>query len=106
VPLKQFNSSEVKIMYYEHLCTQPENELPSLFEFIGQTQTESVVNIVNRPSQTTKATSAVVRGRDKIESWKKKLSPSQIESVLRMVEAFGLSHLYGESVLPLSYEAS
>jgi hypothetical protein len=103
VPLKQFNSGEVKIVHYEHLCTQPENELPSLFEFIGQTQTESVVNIINRPSQTTKVTSAVVRGRDKIESWRKKLSPSQIDSVLRTVDMFRLSHLYGESVLPLSY---
>ena len=105
VPLKQFNPGEVKIVYYENLCTQPENELSCLFEFLGQSYTESVVDIINQPSQTTKLTSAVVRGIDKIENWKKKLSPSQIDSVLRTVDAFGMSHLYGESVLPLSYKA-
>jgi len=105
VPLKQFNPGEVKIVYYENLCTQPENELPALFEFIGQTYTKSVIDIINQPSQTTKVTSAVVRGIDKIESWKKKLRPSQIDSVLRTVEAFGMSHLYGESLSPLSHKA-
>jgi hypothetical protein len=105
VPLKQFNPGEVKIVYYENLCTQPENELPALFEFIGQTYTKSVIDIINQPSQTTKVTSAVVRGIDKIESWKKKLRPSQIDSVLRTVEAFGMSHLYGESLSPLSHKS-
>jgi hypothetical protein len=105
VPLKQFNPGQVKIVYYEHLCTEPENELPAVFKFIGQTYNRSVMEIINRPSQTTKVTSAVVSGRDKIESWKKKLSPSQIDRVLRIVEAFGMSHLYGDSVSPLSHSA-
>jgi Sulfotransferase domain. len=105
VPLKQFNPGEVKIVYYEHLCTQPDNQLPALFGFIGQTYTRSVIDIINQPSKTTKVTSAVVRGMDKIESWKKKLRPSQIDSVLRTVEAFGMSHLYGDSVSPLGRNA-
>jgi hypothetical protein len=105
VPLKQFNPSEVKIIYYEHLCTQPENELPALFEFIGQTYNKPEIGIINQPSQTTQVTSAVVRGMDKIENWKKKLSPSQIDSILRIVEAFGMSDLYGDSVSPLSHNA-
>jgi hypothetical protein len=102
VPLKQFNPGEVKIVYYENLCTQPEKELPALFKFIGQTYTRSAIEIIDQPSQTTKMTSAVVSRIDKIESWKKKLIPSQIDNVLRTVEAFGLSHLYGESLIPLS----
>lgn len=105
VPLKQLNPGEAKIVYYENLCTQPENELPALFDFIGQTYTKSVIDIINRPSQTTKVTSAVVRGIDKIEDWKKKLRASQIDSVLRTVEAFGMSHLYGESFSPLNHKA-
>ena len=105
VPYKQFNLGEVKIVYYENLCTQPENELPALFEFIGQTYTKSVIDIINQPSQTTKLTSAIVRGTDKIEGWKKKLRPSQIDNVLRTVEAFGMSHLYGKSTSPLSHKA-
>ena len=106
VPLKQFNPNEVKIVYYENLCTQPKKELPALFEFIGHTYSKSVIDIINQPSQTTKVTSAIVTGIDKIESWKKKLSPTQINSVLQTVQAFGMSHLYGESLSPLSHKAS
>ena len=102
VPLKQFDPGEVKIVYYENLCTQPEKELPALFEFIGQTYTKPVIDIINQPSQTTKVTSAIVTGTDKIEGWKKKLSRSQIDSILLTVDAFGMSHLYGESLTPLS----
>ena len=105
VPLKQFTTGEVKIVYYENLCTQPENELPALFEFIGQTYTRSAIDIIHQPSQTSKVTSAIVRGIDKIGSWKKKLSPSQIDSVLQTVETFGMSHLYGQSLSPLSHQA-
>ena len=105
VPLKQFNPGEVKIVYYENLCKQPETELMCLFKFLGQTYSGSVVDVINQPSQTAKVTSAVVRGMDKIENWKKKLSPTQIDRVLQIVEAFGMSHLYGDSVLPLSHNA-
>jgi Sulfotransferase domain len=103
VPLKQFNPGEIKVVYYENLCIQPEKELPSLFDFIGQPYSRSVIDMINQPSQTTKLTSAVVRGLDKIENWKKKLSPAQIASVLQMVDAFGMGHLYGESLSPVSH---
>ena len=102
VPLKQFNPGEVKIVYYEHLCTQPENELPALFQFIGQTYNKLVIDIINQPSQTTRVTSAVVRGNDKIERWKQKLNPIQIKNILRVVDAFGLSHIYKDSLMPLN----
>ena len=101
VPLKQLNPGEVKIVYYENLCSQPDKELPELFEFLGQPYTRPVIEIINQPSQTTNATSAVVTGTDKIEGWKKKLGRSQIDGVLRTVDAFGMSHLYGQSSSPL-----
>ena len=59
-------------------------------------------NRQTQPSQTTRRASAVVTGSDKIENWKKKLSRSQIDNVLRVVQAFGLGHLYGDSTLPLN----
>lgn len=105
VPLKQCGAAEVKIVYYENLCMEPENELPALFQFMGQAYTRSVIDTINQPSQTTKMTSAVVRGTDKLKTWKKKLSPSQIQNVLRTVDAFGMSHLYGESLSPLGHKA-
>jgi hypothetical protein len=101
VPLKQFQPNEIKIIYYEHLCTQPEIELPSLFRSIGHKYEIPRLDQINRPSQTTRKTSAVVSGEDKITQWKKKLSPTQIDNILRVVASFGLNHLYADSVLPL-----
>jgi hypothetical protein len=106
VPLKQFQSNQIKIIYYENLCTQPEIELPNLFASIGQNYERPRLDQMNRPSQTTRTTSAVVGGTDKITQWKKKLSPPQIDNILRVVESFGLDHLYSYSFLPLHSHGS
>lgn len=101
VPLKQFDPGELTLVYYEDLSTEPEKALPILFASIKQTYTEPPINTINRPSQTTLETSAVVTGTDKLKHWKKKLSATQIDNILRVVDAFGLGHLYGDSFLPL-----
>ena len=101
VPLKQFSSEELRVVYYENLCTQPEIELPGIFEAIGYQYSGLVVTSRNQPSQTTRSASAVVAGTNKIENWKNKLSRSQIDNVLRVVQAFGLGHMYDDSTLPL-----
>ncbi len=101
VPLKQFNANEFKVVFYEDLCTQPEVALPGIFDAIGHQYSGRLVANSNRPSQTTRHASAVVTGTDKLEHWKKKLSRSQIDNILRVVQAFDLSHLYGDSTLPL-----
>jgi hypothetical protein len=106
VPLGQFMPGELKIVYYENLCTQPEIELRSLFASIGQKYESPRLDQINQPSQTTRISSAVVSGRDKVTHWKKKLSPAQIDTILRVVESFGLNHLYADSFLPLDSHGS
>lgn len=105
VPLKQFKSGGIKVVYYEYLCTQPEDELPAIFSSIGQMYRDSKNDALGRPSQTTRVTSAIVHGTDKISSWRRSLSDPQIENILRIVKAFGLDYLYGDSLLPLSQDA-
>lgn len=106
IPLKQFKPDELKISYYENLCTQPELELPSIFTSIGQRSVSRIIDTINRPSQTTREMSAVVSGIDKTTNWRKRLSLEQINNILRVVEVFGLSHIYGDSFLPLSKDAA
>ena len=101
VPLQQFDSSELKVVYYEDLCTQPEIELPGIFEAIGYQYSAPPGTRMNYPSQTARRDSAVVTGANKIENWKKKLSHSQIDHILQVVQSFGLGHLYGDSPLPI-----
>jgi len=105
VPLRQFKLGEIKTVYYEDLCNQPQAEMTSIFDSIGQKPVDSVFDKIDRPSQTTRLTSASVIGIDKITSWRKILSPSQIDNILRIVDGFGLSHLYDVSPLPLKKDA-
>ena len=97
VPLIQFHPGELKIVYYETLCTQLEFELAGILETLGYSYKSPLTNVRDQPSQTARAASAVVTGTDKIEGWKKKLSHSQIDNILRIVQGFGLSHLYGDT---------
>jgi hypothetical protein len=100
LPLRQFDPGELKIVYYENLCIQPDVELSGILESIGHRYKNPPVKIFDQPSQTTRVASAVVSGADKIEGWKKTLDHSQIDSILRVVDGFGLSHLYNDSSLP------
>ena len=102
VPLKQFEPGELRIIYYEHLCTQPELELPDIFTSIDQRYDATVMEKINRPSQTTRETSPIVSGTDKVSHWRKKLNPAQVDNILRVVKRFGLDNLYGDSLLPLN----
>jgi hypothetical protein len=104
VPLEQFQSNEWKVVYYENLCLRPEVELSGILEAIGYPYSSPLVPDSNQPSQTTRRTSAIVTGTDKIGNWKKRLTPTQIDNVLRVVQAFGLDHVYSDSTLPLSQQ--
>ena len=101
VPLKQFQPGELKIVYYEHLCTQPELELPAILTSIGQRYEATAMDKINRPSQTTRETSAIVNGKGQISHWKQKLTPLQIDNILRVVEKFGMGDTYNDSLLPV-----
>lgn len=105
IPLKQFEHGSLKTLFYETLCTQPQDELPGIFASFGSDHVGRAMDVVDRPSQTTRSTSDVVTGHDRISSWKRKLETSQIERIYRLVDAFGLGHLYGESFLPVGYHA-
>jgi hypothetical protein len=103
VPLKQFQPGELTTVYYENLCCmQPEIELPTIFAAMGQRYSETAMDNFHRPSQTTRESSPVVDGIDKLTHWKRKLSPSQIASILGVVERFGLHTVYNDSLVPLN----
>ena len=101
VPLKQIHSNEMKVVFYEDLCTQPEIELLEILEAVGYKNSSLSLSNVDRPSQTTRRTSPLVAGREKIGNWKQNLDQSQINNILRIVQRFDLSYLYGHSSIPL-----
>ena len=100
VPLRQFEQNELNVVFYEDLCTQPEVELPRLFEVVGLEFKRSFLNLVNRPSATAGVTSAVMTGEHKILRWKRELTSTQIDNILQIVQEFGLDQFYTDSPVP------
>jgi hypothetical protein len=101
VPLKQFNSGGLSIIFYENLCIQPHIEIPKIFKTLQHEYKNSVFDHINKPSTTSMRTSAVLTGENKVTRWKRELSPEQISNIMSVVETFKLDHIYGESVMPL-----
>jgi hypothetical protein len=103
VPLKQFQPSQLNLFFYENLCTQPEIEIPRIFNLINQQYGRSVFEYLERPSTTSQSSkSAIMTGENKITKWKDKLSSEQIDRILSIVRAFELDHIYDESLTPIS----
>ena len=101
IPLKQFERSELNVIFYENLVLQPEIEIPRIFRAINLDYTETVFKYVSRPSTTSIRSSAIVTGSDKVSHWKNELSPQQITNILAVVKAFDLDYIYGEAARPL-----
>ena len=94
VPLRQFAGSELSTFLYERLVQRPEEEVPRLFKSVGQDYDPSVFRTLERPSSSTTADSAVMRGLQGTPHWKNALNGRQIDDILSVVEAFGLGYLY------------
>jgi hypothetical protein len=101
IPMKQFDSVGLNVIFYENLCVQPEAEIPRVFQVLNFEYQDSVLRHSDKPSTTAIRTSAIVTGDNRVTRWKKELSPKQIERILSVVEDFDLDYLYGDSVTPL-----
>lgn len=100
VPLTQLGAAGLTILHYERLCTRPQEELGRAAAELGLPRPSPTGDVVGSPSMTTRRGSAVVAGDDPLSAWTRILSPRQVRRVLDVVDAFGLSHLYGESIQP------
>jgi hypothetical protein len=100
IPLNHLKPGEAHGLFYEHLCVQPEVEIPALFGAIGRSYTSSVFHRMQRPSRTSTTASAVTWGTDKVRRWQSTLAASQVRDILRIVDGFGLTHLYDDSLMP------
>ncbi|MGH3089722.1 MAG: sulfotransferase [Rubrobacteraceae bacterium] len=89
VPLRQPGSREIYIVFYEKLLAEPESELTSLFEFLGEDFDESLVR------------KAGDRERY-LTGWTERISGPEVKRACEILGLFGLDRVYGEDVLPSS----
>jgi len=78
------------LITYERLAEDPRRELERLFEAWQMPMPDGIVERALRPSGTTDTGSALAAGADPSGAWRKSLSTSQIDAILRVIQTFGL----------------
>jgi sulfotransferase family protein len=100
VPLRQFRSGEILLVFYEELLQNPEREVERIFRFIGQPLQPGAFKQYRRQSAEAREWSAILTGDDLLNSWRKYLDAFQISRILYFVGLFGLRRIYGEDSMP------
>lgn len=101
VPLKQFSEGEIHVIFYEKLCTSPQQEIEELLMFVGEPLSPRVFNMLQKPSALSRKDSAIRSGSNLIDSWRKDITNAQAARAIEILSLFGLQAIYGESSLPL-----
>ena len=104
IPLRQFNCSEICVVYYENLCVDPHLEMKRISKFIGGKFSSKNLSSSVTPSAMRREESAIVTGSDLLNTWRKDISANQIKRTLEICSIFGLQKLYNESSMPLLSE--
>ncbi len=102
VPLTQLCPTEVHLVFYENLVLRPQDELPRLFSSIGHTYRSSLLGSIDLPSRKTPLPSMTRARADRATHWQSELDSDQQKAILRVTHRMGLSHLYDNSLSPLT----
>jgi hypothetical protein len=94
VPIHQFSNSELRMVFYENLVLNPDEEIPSLFQILDIPYRQSYKRNIRRPSITSTRKSAIFTNENLISKWKKELSTRQIDNIQNIVDKFGLAWIY------------
>ena len=96
IPLKQFGPEEMHLTFYENLLARPEEELSSLFAYLGEDLDERLYGRLRRPSPSSRKNAP----RPSLEGWRTHVSSHQLERAIEILRLFGLDHLYGTGAMP------
>jgi hypothetical protein len=101
VPLKQFGSDDMVVVFYENMCLNPENEIENVFNFIGKSFSSKVSSKIGKASPVSRKDSAINSGSNLVSSWRKHITESQIRRAVDILSLFGMDKIYNESDFPL-----
>jgi hypothetical protein len=100
VPLRMLPEGEIHVAYYEKFVTEPLDELTRLFAFLGSEVGDDILQVLQKPSHSTRKDSAVVRAENPVDSWKNAIGPDRSERAMEILGYFGLDRIYGADGLP------
>ena len=87
VPLRQFGPGEIQLSFYERFLAYPEDEIPRLFDFLGEEFDARVYGKARRENAS-------------VDAWRRCVSSSQLERTVEILALFGLDRIYGEGAMP------
>jgi hypothetical protein len=96
VPLRQFARGEIHLAFYENLLKNPEDELQSLFGFLGEDIDEQVYDGLGRPSPLSRKDAPV----PSVDGWCRHVDASRVERAGEILALFGLDGIYGRGPMP------
>jgi hypothetical protein len=103
VPIHQFGSDKLNIVFYENLVVQPESEIDRVFRLLRlDYDPREVMSRILEPATTTLWESAYLSPIKRIGSWKDQLTQKQIDDVMSVVHEFGLDNLYDQDLMAKS----
>lgn len=100
VHLLQLQVEHVHVLFYELLCTQPEDEVRRLFTFLEKDYDKDVDRSLKRPSSLSRKESAVVIGERPVDSWMRSVDEAHRERAAEILALFGLDRIYGKDPMP------
>jgi hypothetical protein len=103
VPLRQLQSGDAPVVFYERLVAEPQTEIPHLFGALGRPYDDSVFDALAELSATSRRGLASARPASELGRWRQSLSAEQLRRVGAVVQAFGLGDLYGDADMPIGY---
>jgi hypothetical protein len=98
LPLRQFAPGEIHLAFYENFLVHPDEEIDSLFSFLGKDFDERVYRTLKRASP--------LSGKDtgsespSVDAWRRRISDAQLERATEIQGLFGLQRLYGGRTMP------
>jgi len=99
VPISQMQGRGWPVATYEELLADPRAEVTRVLGEIGLPFTPQVAMAIDRPSISTHDHSTSGPAAQRLSRWRTELSRGQIETILGVVQALGLT-LYGRNPLP------
>jgi len=96
VPLKQFGRGGIHLTFYENLLVNPEQELQSLFDFLGEDLDDHVFDILRRPSPLSRKDVPA----PSVDGWRVRVGARRLRRTTEILNLFGLDRVYGEGSMP------
>ncbi|MBA2711937.1 MAG: sulfotransferase domain-containing protein, partial [Rubrobacteraceae bacterium] len=96
VPLKQFGREGIHLTFYENLLVNPEQELQSLFDFLGEDLNDNVFDRLRHPSPMSRKYAP----DPSVDGWRASVGARRLRRTGEILNLFGLDRIYGEGSMP------